>query len=83
MGFVESFKSFFKGLIKFSGTTEKMEFVWHIVIGYLTWWACGVGVLGLIASNCRRLETMGYNKWLGLINLVFPMWIVTLFLKEK
>lgn len=84
MGFVESFKSFWKGFVKFDGTTEKMEFVWHIVTYFLCCGiTCGIAYIPFLASNCRRLETLGYNKWLGLLNLVFPMWIVTLFLNEK
>lgn len=85
MGFVESFKSFWKGFIKFDGTTEKMEFIWHIVTDILmSPITCGISNIGFWATCCRRMETMGYNKWLGLIQIVFPIWfIVMLFLKEK
>ena len=84
MGFVESFKSFWKGFVKFSGTTEKQEYIWHIVTTILmSSVTCGIAAIGFWATSCRRMETMGYNKWLGLLNIVFPFWIVMLFLKEK
>ncbi len=85
MGFVESFKSYWTGFVKFDGTTEKMEYIWHIVTAILCCpITCGIAAIGFWASSCRRMETMGYNKWLGLINIVFPLfWIVTLFLNEK
>lgn len=85
MGFVESFKSFFKGFVAFDGTTEKQEYIWHIVTAILTCGiTCGIANIGLWASCCRRMQTLGYNKWLGLITIVFPLWaIIMLFLKEK
>ena len=84
MSFVEAFKSFWKGFIKFDGTTEKQEYIWHIVTAIVfSSITCGIAAIPFWASSCRRMQTMGYNKWLGLINIVFPWWIVTLFLKEK
>ena len=85
MGFVESLKSYFKGFVAFSGETEKQEYIWHLVVCFLTAWiTCGIAAIGLWASSCRRMETLGYNKWLGLLVAVIPFfWVVVLFLNEK